>query len=344
MTEAVAERSAELDLLRGLPEERPRLQWIAIGAASLLIHLLLFTAALQLRTLPVRSLFPERHVRVHYTPLYLPPDVLTQKAPNRQKLSKNIDLADLLASPAQEERRTAPRPSVKKFELPKQVLPPQAAKVPPQIVPEAPQIAVNQTLGPPPPGAFGQLPPAPTPAPKESPFQNVGAEAPPSSNPTLKPPSAGVQSAISSLATNAAGRHLVISDDHLSEPMPGSPGIPGNTGGNHASVELQSDPQGADFKPYLTRILMIVRTNWRQVIPESARMGALRGRTTLEFIINRDGSIPKLVMADSSGSEPLNRAAIAGLSMSNPLPPLPPDYKGFQIRLAFSFSYSMPSQ
>jgi TonB family protein len=73
-------------------------------------------------------------------------------------------------------------------------------------------------------------------------------------------------------------------------------------------------------------------------------MGVLRGRTVMEFVVNRDGSIPQIVTADSSGSEPLDRAALAGLSMSNPLPSLPEDYRGMQLRLAFSFSYNMPSQ
>jgi TonB family protein len=79
------------------------------------------------------------------------------------------------------------------------------------------------------------------------------------------------------------------------------------------------------------------------VIPESARLGTVRGRTVLEFIIDRDGKIPKLVTAQSSGLEPLDRAAIAGLSMSDPLPPLPADFKGMQVRLAFSFAYNMPA-
>jgi TonB family protein len=110
-----------------------------------------------------------------------------------------------------------------------------------------------------------------------------------------------------------------------------------------SALELESDPQGADFKPYLTRILAIVRRNWFSVLPDSARMGILRGRTTVQFIVNRDGSIPKLVIADSSGLQPLDRAAIAGLSMSNPLPPLPADFKGGLIRLQFSFNYNVPS-
>ncbi len=146
------------------------------------------------------------------------------------------------------------------------------------------------------------------------------------------------------LARNANGQKLVVSDDNPSEPMPGAPGSLTRAPAQHAAVELQSDPQGADFKPYLARILAIVRSNWRNVIPESVRMGTRRGRTVVEFAINRDGSIPKLVIADPSGSEPLDRAAVAGLSMSNPLPPLPTDYKGLQVRLAFSFSYNMPAQ
>jgi TonB family protein len=110
-----------------------------------------------------------------------------------------------------------------------------------------------------------------------------------------------------------------------------------------SAIELQTNPEGADFKPYLTRILAIVRRNWFGVIPVSARMGALRGRTTLQFVVNRDGSIPKLIIADSSGLQPLDTAAVAGLSMSNPLPPLPADFKGAFIRLQFSFSYNVPA-
>src|ERR671938_61432 len=107
MTEAVEDRGVELDLLRGLPQERPRIQWLAIYGASLCVHLILFALALQMRSFTFRRV-PERRVIVKYTPLYLPPDILTQKAPNRQKLSKSIDLADLLAAPARQERRAAP--------------------------------------------------------------------------------------------------------------------------------------------------------------------------------------------------------------------------------------------
>ncbi len=97
----------------------------------------------------VRRTAPERTVVIKRTLLYLPPDVLTQKAPNRQKLSKQIDLADLLASRASEARRPAPSPSTKRFELPKQVVPrPIAKNTPPQITAQPPDVAVNEAPAP----------------------------------------------------------------------------------------------------------------------------------------------------------------------------------------------------
>jgi TonB family protein len=324
----------ELNLLLQWPNEGSGQRWSAIFMASLFAHLLLFFAAIQLPSFVHRQA-PERTVVVKRTLLYLPRDLLTQKAPNRKKPAKQIDLADLLASRASQSARPAPRPSTRRFELPKQVAPQIIAKnVPPQIMPEPPKVALNEATPSPPP------PPA---APKK-PFQDIDSEPQPKGEHKLAAPKSTVQAAINGVARDGHSRNLALSDDNPSQPMPSAPGSVGQMPAQHAAVDLQSDPQGADFKPYLARILAIVRSNWRTVIPESVRMGTQRGRTVLEFAINRDGTIPKLVIADPSGSEPLDRAAVAGLSMSNPLPPLPDDYRGLQVRLAFSFSYNMPSQ
>lgn len=333
----------ELNLLLQWPHERSRSYWSGIVAGSLAVHAVLFLFATQLPSFVARS-EPEQQVIVKRIPLYLPPDVLTQKERNRNKVSKHIDLADLLASQRLQARRAAAKPSARHFELPKQALSQRATKAAPQILPEAPRIAMNQPAAAPPPGVANGISAPPPPAPAEQPFQNIGSEAPPNPHPKLAPPKNQVQTAINGLAQNGNRQRTIVSDDNAAEPLPVPPGSTDHAAVQHAAVELQSDPQGADFKPYLTRILAIVRTNWRRVIPESVRMGTLRGRTTLEFIINRDGSIPKLVTADSSGSDPLDRAAVASLSMSNPLPPLPSDFKGAQVRLAFSFSYNMPAQ
>jgi len=348
MTEVVVEKGGlDLDLLRGLPEARPPSYWFGVLAGSLFVHLLVFLVALRLPSFTVRTQLETRVIRPHVV-LYLPRDVMTQKAPNREKLSKSIDLADLMSTPLQQASKARPAPSVRQFELPKNAV---AHKVttPPQILPEAPKIALNQAPPAPMPGALSGLaaPPPPPAEPKrnDSPFQNIGSEAAVNPHPTLAPPKAGIDSAIKDLSQNSAGRNLVIADDNNSQPSPPTPGSLGSTAGaQHAAVELESDPQGADFKAYLTRILAIVRANWQHVIPESARMGVLRGRTTLQFIVGRDGQIVKVVVADSSGSAPLDQAAVAGLSMSNKLPPLPGDFRGLQVRLAFSFAYNVASR
>ena len=117
-------------------------------------------------------------------------------------------------------------------------------------------------------------------------------------------------------------------------------GINPTTHSAASTVELLSDPKGVDFKPYLTRILTAVRRNWRAVFPESARLGR-RGRVVILFSIARSGEIPKLVISEPSGADALDRAAVAGISASDPFPPLPSEYTGDEIRLQLNFSYNM---
>ena len=83
---------------------------------------------------------------------------------------------------------------------------------------------------------------------------------------------------------------------------------------------------GVDFKPYLIQILARVRKNWFAVIPESARMGN-RGVVLLQFIIDRRGQVPKLVIATPSG------AGILGSRRSGQhqrVRPVPAAAEGFQ--------------
>lgn len=112
----------------------------------------------------------------------------------------------------------------------------------------------------------------------------------------------------------------------------------GNIG---SGLELLSDPQGVDFRPYLLQILNAVRRNWFAVIPESARLGVEKGRVALQFSISRRGDVPKLVISSSSRSQPLDRASVAGVSASLPFPPLPAEFKGNEIRVQFVFLYNV---
>jgi TonB family protein len=103
-----------------------------------------------------------------------------------------------------------------------------------------------------------------------------------------------------------------------------------------------SDPMGVDFRPYLIKVLSAVRRNWFAVMPESAKLGR-RGRVVIQFAVSRDGSVPKLVIATPSGTDALDRAAVAGVSASNPFPPLPAEFRGDSVRLQFVFLYNLKS-
>jgi TonB family protein len=105
---------------------------------------------------------------------------------------------------------------------------------------------------------------------------------------------------------------------------------------------ILSDTLGVDFGPYLSRIVYIVRRNWYSVIPESARLGE-KGRVGIVFEILKDGTVPQLRLVASSGSDPLDRAALAGIRASIPFPPLPDEFTGNHLVLQFIFLYNITS-
>ena len=103
---------------------------------------------------------------------------------------------------------------------------------------------------------------------------------------------------------------------------------------------ILSDTRGVDFGPYLARIIHIVRQNWIAVIPESARLGE-KGRTGIVFEILKDGSVPQLRLVASSGSDPLDRAAMNGIHASAPFPPLPGNLQAITWSSSSSFLYNI---
>jgi len=156
----------------------------------------------------------------------------------------------------------------------------------------------------------------------------------------LTPPKASVQEAIKEIARGGGGQgNLSVVAVALKKKLPeiNRQQQPGRLG---SSLQLMSNPMGADFGPYLTQILALVKRNWFAVWPESARLGN-RGLVQLQFSIDRSGQVPKLVIATPSGSQALDRAAVAGISATVPFPPLPKEFKGQQIRLQLSFKYNV---
>jgi TonB family protein len=103
---------------------------------------------------------------------------------------------------------------------------------------------------------------------------------------------------------------------------------------------ILSDTRGVDFGPYLARVVFNVRRNWYSMIPVAARLGQ-KGRVAIIFEILKDGSVPELRLVGTSGSDPLDRAAVGAIRASNPFPPLPEEFTGNHLVLQFIFLYNL---
>jgi TonB family protein len=262
---------------------------------------------------------------------------LTQNESNRGKPSRSLDVYSAVSAAAPPVRPLPPAPAPGPLTAPAAV--PAASPVP---VIELPQVEVAGAGLPSGGGAspLGVSPPPPA-KPKLA-FESVAAASvrSPSSTPAVALPKGSVQESARASKSPAAGGAVMVGDDLGDLPDLGSLGqvpMPGRMGSN---LQLLSDPTGVDFKPYLIQVLTAVRHNWLTVVPESARLGR-RGLVLLQFIIDRRGRVPKLVIASPSGTAAFDRAAVVGVSMSHPFPPLPSSYKGDEIRLQLAFAYNV---
>jgi TonB family protein len=113
-------------------------------------------------------------------------------------------------------------------------------------------------------------------------------------------------------------------------------GAPGRQVGN---LEILSDTQGVDFGPYLQQVVLPhLRKNWYNAIPESAQFK--HGNLIIEFAITKDGKVAGMKLVATSGDIPLDRAAWAGITASDPFPPLPSEFGGPYLALRFRFYYN----
>jgi TonB family protein len=335
----------DLNLLTqwGTEDDRQRTRHAAIlsGAAHVvLIAVLMLTP---------RSLTPPRptHETHQITPLIAPFEV-TQKPPNKGKVTKEFDAETLKPRPriqippsrASTTRPAAPRPAA----------PERKAAPPPANLPEPPKVEeAAKTEAPKIPNPqIAQAPPPPQIQVQEKPklaLENVGP--PPTSGTAAGKalaPNATVEDAIRSVARAGTSGGMVVGDIGLGAGGIGEginlPPAPGKTASN---LELKSDPMGVDFRPYLIQVLAAVKRNWFAVMPESVKLGR-QGRVGILFSIGRNGFVPKLTVSTYSGTDALDRAAIAGISASQPFPPLPAEFKGDRIILQFNFAYNLPTR
>jgi TonB family protein len=308
-------------------------RWLRAGTGSALVHILLLIGAILVGELDTPELKTGARIVSDIqraTPLIAPPTRLTQREPNDGKVSKELSVESLLSH---SQKGSPSRPALRAFAPPARNRPVPAEPSTPRFA-EPPKVDTG-TASPNPPPLIAATPAAPAPPPSpqiqaeqqpklalENPGQHPAT--PSQSLAKLPQPKTTVDDAIRALARGS---------DVEQPPNLGNVQLPA------PSVNLLSDPMNVDFRPYLARILALVRRNWLTVIPTSARLGN-RGIVTVQFIVDRNGGVPKLVIETPSGSEALDRAAVAGISASVPFPPLPAEFKGQEIRLQFAFKYN----
>jgi TonB family protein len=104
--------------------------------------------------------------------------------------------------------------------------------------------------------------------------------------------------------------------------------------------KILSDTKGYDFGPYMNQVVNRVRYNWYANIPEIARFGK-KGKVVIIFTIAHNGNIENARIVGNSGTEPLDRAAFASITLSNPFPRLPAGFDGDHLDLQFTFLYNI---
>ncbi len=335
----------ELQLLTtwGQPDDADRRRTALIATA--LFHI----AGIGILFLLPESFFQDKRMPEpvrHITPIFEPLTRLTQKQPNNAKSEKEFSVEDRGGrphvtpppSPTPGPVRAAsppPKPQPVRQAVIPQVTPPKPVQNT-QPTPEPPKVdsalnAPKVTLP-----QLGTLPPPPQIQTQEEPklaLQNLGTAPPPVApleQRRIPLPDTSVDGAIHRSLESAP-------------PRPPSPPPGADNGQSMQLPQLLSDAQGIDFTSYLRQILQTVKRNWQAVIPESVRMGR-RGKVSVVLSIGRNGQIEKLVFSEQSGADSLDKAAVAGVSMSQPFPPLPAAFKGDKIVVQFNFAYNAPKQ
>ncbi|HEY6341949.1 MAG TPA: TonB family protein [Bryobacteraceae bacterium] len=330
--------SAELNLLRPWREPFTLVRLLRDGLGSLAVHVLIVAVILLTPDMkPVFIATPDVEVNLKAAvPLTLPRFYEpTQKDANKTNAIRGLDLRSAVQG----------QPPARRFR------PPSLAPGPPAPaqngIPtlDAPQIEVNSGTSLPTMTGVGAIAAGPPPPPDRPklPLDNVtgGTSPKQNSNPANVTSKLDLPKPTPTVPRASVGGRPTVGD--LGETAPNITGAPMQAPCEQcSSLQLLSDPQNVDFKPYLQRVLALVKNHWVAIARESAR--GRRGLVLLQFSIDRQGGVPKVVIASPSGVAALDLAAVAGLSQSSPLPPLPAEYKGDQVRLQMAFYYNLPTQ
>jgi len=111
-----------------------------------------------------------------------------------------------------------------------------------------------------------------------------------------------------------------------------------STGAGTAGVGFGDATFGDHYGWYVEAITRAISQNWLKSMVDTRLAKA--PRVYLTFDIGRNGKISGVGVQQSSGIPTLDRSAQRAVLASDPLPALPPDYRGSSVSVTFYFEYS----
>lgn len=111
----------------------------------------------------------------------------------------------------------------------------------------------------------------------------------------------------------------------------GNPGNPGG-GGGAPGIDSIREP---DFGPYMRELQRRIKMNW------DPPKGNESKRVVLLFKIAKDGRLLSLRVFKSSGVPSADKAALSAVELTAPFKRLPPEFRGSNIDIQFTFDYNV---
>jgi len=121
-------------------------------------------------------------------------------------------------------------------------------------------------------------------------------------------------------------------------PSSGSGGSGGGFGsGRGVSIGSGSGEEGGIDSWYIRQVEQRVGRNWLQT-----SLGKLkRVEATATFVVRSNGQIENIELEKRSGVSSVDRAVLRAIQASNPLPPLPYEFRGRSVRFQAVFEYPL---
>ena len=111
-----------------------------------------------------------------------------------------------------------------------------------------------------------------------------------------------------------------------------------STGAGAAGIGFGDGTFGNRYGWYVDAITRRISQNWLQSLVDNRIRTA--PRVYLSFDIARNGAVSNVEIRQPSGIPTLDRSAMRAILASNPLTPLPADYRGPSVSVSFYFEYT----